>query len=124
MEDLIKQMTRKILLVVLTVCPLVYFVYFGIFAYDVAINSLRTIGSPSEGLPTLLWLHAITIVLLFLGFVIYTFHLYRNRQLSGEGKMLWLLAFVVLTSFAFLAYWWQYVWPDNDGGEIVPVISK
>lgn len=107
-----RTITRLILLLV-TLWPLLYFVFIRLFAYDLLLTSLQIVSNPmgSNGfIRALFWIHVVTIAVMVLSFIVYTIHLYFNRLIPGNRKLLWLLAFLILTSFAFLFYWWRYIW--------------
>lgn len=106
------QAARKGILLLITVWPIGYYLFTGIFAYDELVAALSTIAQPvsaSQELRTLFWFHIATILILVCTFIYYSYKLYSDKRVSGESKMLWFLAFIVLTSFAFLAYWWKHI---------------
>lgn len=92
--------------------PIGYYLFTGVIAYDELVTALGTIAEPesaTQELRILFWFHVGTTLLLFCTFIFYSYRLYIDRSVSGESKMLWFLAFIVLTSFAFLAYWWRHI---------------
>lgn len=111
---------RKYGLLLAAIWPMVYFIYAGGFIYDRLVSAVLTVARPETAtgdLRFLYYLHIFTIAVLLSAFILYSVHLYRNRQIQGEGKMVWLLGFIVLTSLAFLIYWWRYVRPFDKGAD-------
>lgn len=103
----------KILLLLVTFWPIIFFVYSGVFIYDEFLKALMLIAHPGSAnleQSILVWLHILTLVIVFCTFAYYSYRLLHDQHVPEESRMTWLLAFIVLTSLAFLAYWLVYIW--------------
>lgn len=117
-----RQAVGKYLLLVLTCWPIVYAAIVGLFIYDELVRSLAIVVDPeqaSQELHIIFRLHIATVVIGFCTFIYYSYRLYIDKSVSGESKMLWFVSFFVLTSFAYLAYWWKHIRPSEDFSSLV-----
>ncbi len=116
------QLLGKCLLLVVTCWPIVYSAIMGLFLYDELVRSGMVVVAPqqaSQELHIIFRLHIATVVIVFCTFIYYSYRLYIDKSVSGESKMLWFVSFFVLTSFAYLAYWWKHIKPSEDLSNIV-----
>lgn len=98
----------SLILMILTLWPPLYFVVFGIFFFDQVVGAV--VGNPD--LKLLYAVHIVTIFVVLGLLVLYSVHLYKNKQVAGEQKMLWLLGFIFLNGLIFPFYWWRHHLPS------------
>jgi hypothetical protein len=100
------------ILLVITLWPIIFFVYVYVFIYDEYLAALLIIARPETATPeknSLLLLHILTLVLFFCTFGYYSYRLFHDQLVPQEKKVTWFFAFIILTSLAFLAYWMKYI---------------
>lgn len=105
---------KKYLLLLVTLWPALYFLYTEVFIYDKMVQALAIVVAPNQAdtnLQVIYYLHIATVIILVATFTFYTLHLYSNRRIPGDRKMIWVLGFIVLTIAAFVFYWWKYLTP-------------
>ncbi|MCA9951828.1 MAG: hypothetical protein KDE48_19390 [Anaerolineales bacterium] len=92
----------RIFLLILTMWPIIYLGFFARNVFEIMLQ---------EGLDNNLYLfHTGTILILFGLLIIYLINLYRNEEIDGNQKMLWLLGFIMLSSFVMIVYWIKFIW--------------
>lgn len=94
----------KLIILCLTFWPIVYFGIFALAFWNLASNSSDIIGYPIKVF------HITTMTIMLFLLVYYSIHLYKNRRLNGESKMLWTLGFVLLSPISMLVYWIKHIW--------------
>jgi len=75
-------------------------------------EAMITIGL--DRLPkSLVMLHVFTVFAAIALIFLYGLHLYKNRRLSGNTKMRWLIGFIFGSFIIMPLYWWKYIWRRN-----------
>lgn len=99
----------KVILLLLTLFPLMYFMWAGL-----QLPELMQQGTESDWFTTLFLVHLLVSVLLvgLIGF--YLVHLYRNKRIHGNSKMLWTLALFIGSFITMPIYWWLHIWSVKE----------
>lgn len=106
---MIHQKPVALLIGILTAIPCIYM--FAFLAYIFMLYN----HPPTDQQLSLLFAAHISVMLLSLGLILFYFwHLYQNNFVSGNQKMLWVIAFFMGSSIAMLPYWYQYIWSKTQ----------
>ena len=97
----------KIILLLATLWPLIYFLIFAQSVFELMSNSTSGFDY------SLFTFHAITVTLLVGLIICYSICLYLNKVVDGNSKMLWLIGFIMLSGIVMPFYWWKHIWNNN-----------
>jgi len=98
----------KALLGLVTLAPWVYFVYFISLIFKFLDAS--TIAESDAIFKQLLVPHVTTMVLAIVLLVIYIRHILKNKTLSSEKQLIWVLLILFGNLVAMPIYWCLYIW--------------
>ena len=109
--------SKKIILGIATLWPIVYLVMFLIFIFSQLFISFLKKG-PMLGSPFLFLIifavHLLTIVWIFVLIVIYMKNLFKNERVKKEEKALWAVIFFLGSIIAMPIYWYLYIWKNPE----------
>lgn len=73
-------------------------------------------GSPPPAFFALIALHIFTMLLSFGLIALYLVDVFRNPELTDRQdlRIMWTVLVIVLSAFAMLVYWWQYLRPGSE----------
>lgn len=96
--------SKKLVLLCLTIWPLIYLTYTLFTACFLSLVDLTQIP------PTLIVIHLITTTILLGLIIYYSIHLYRNKHVDDDSKLMWFVGILFAGVFVMLFYWRKYIW--------------
>lgn len=100
----------------LSAWPILYFcIFFGFILFMmVAGGSEQQSGWPLL-FKSVIVLHLLTILLMFVLLAIYIVHLVRTDLIAKDQKVIWLLVLFFGNVFAYPVYWYLFIWKPLRG---------
>lgn len=103
--------TKKLLLGIATIWPILYMVVFFIFMFSMVLLLLFQKGNPPIGFfLTIFLLHFFTMIEIFVLLAIYVRDVFKNKRVEKDTKALWAVVLFLGNMIAMPIYWYLYIW--------------
>lgn len=106
--------TKKLLVGVATIWPLIYIPLFFVFVFSIVFSSVAQNSDvfPKEVL-IIFPVHFLTIISMFVLMGLYIFDLFKNTRIENGKKALWAVVIFLGGIVAMPVYWYLYVWKTS-----------
>lgn len=64
--------------------------------------------------PVLFICHFLTVFLVLFLMSVYIFHVIKNKKLSEQSKLLWVILLIIANVLVLPIYWYIYIWKESD----------
>jgi hypothetical protein len=108
---------KKVWLLVGTLWPFLYIILFFLFAFSLLFLLIPQGGETPPPSPA--WIavifpfHFLTIFLIWGLMIFYIIHVVKNRSLSKDQRILWIILLVFLNILGMLIYFFLYIWKEG-----------
>jgi len=110
--------SRRILLGILSIWPLVYIILFIIYAMVIS-----EITSSNIPFIIMILLHILTILLSWALIIFYIVHALRTIKPPDDMRIIWVIILVVGNVIANPIYWYLRIWREREKEETAPTPS-
>ncbi len=104
--------TKKIVLGIATIWPIIYMVIFFLFIFSQIFLSPSSQSDPSGGFFLIFILHFLTMIWMFVLLFIYIRDVFKNDRVAKDKKALWAVVLFFGNIIAMLIYWYLYIWKE------------
>ncbi len=104
---------KKLFLLFLTIWPIIWVLIFSVAVWSIAMSSSDDELFDSY-FPVIALFHFLTIFLYFVLTAYYIWYVVKTVRVSPDSRILWILLFFFFTIFSQLAFWFMYIWPEDE----------
>lgn len=113
--------TKKVVLAIFTVYPMIYILFFMIFMVSMTFSMFQGIEEPGfgemsmffDGFPVIFIFHIITMFVSLALIIIYIVLVVKNEYIDQSMRIVWLLIIIFGGMIGMAVYWYLYVWKEG-----------
>jgi TM2 domain-containing membrane protein YozV len=107
----------KLLVGLLTLLPLIGFAFY-IWTFIKIVTSIASAGAPdsvalSSDFVSIFTMLLLTVLMSIGLLVFYIVHAVKNKSLTSDERLMWILLFVFISTIAFMIYWALRIWNEE-----------